>query len=78
MATPVSAWTTSRCLIKVRDYFKPELDSLAELQDLGLCTLEPGAVQVTATGWHFLRAAAMVFDRHLRAGQQPERSSRIS
>ena len=64
-------------LIKVRDYFKPELDSLAELQDLGLCTLEPGALQVTATGWYFVRAVAMVFDRHLRADQQRERFSRI-
>ena len=64
-------------LIKVHDYFKPELDSLAELQDLGLCTVEPGAVQVTATGWYFVRAVAMVFDRHLRADQQRERFSRI-
>ena len=65
-------------LIKVRDYFKAELDSLAELQDLGLCTLEPGAaVQVTATGWYFVPAVAMVFDRHLRADQQRERFSRI-
>ena len=64
-------------LIKVRDYFKPELDSLAELQDLGLCTLEPGALRVTATGWYFVRAVAMVFDRHLRADQQRERFSRI-
>ena len=63
--------------IKVRDDFKPELDSLAELQDLGLCTLEPGALQVTATGWYFVRAVAMVFDRHLRADQQRERFSRI-
>ena len=64
-------------LIKVHDYFKPELDSLAELQDLGLCTVEPGAVQVTATGWYFVRAVAMVFDRHLRADQQRERFSRL-
>ena len=64
-------------LIKVRDYFKPELDSLAELQALGLCTLQADALQVTATGWYFVRAVAMVFDRHLRGDQQRERFSRI-
>ena len=64
-------------LIKVRDYFKPELESLAELQDLGLCEVEADAVQVTATGWYFVRAVAMIFDRHLRGDQQRERFSRI-
>ena len=64
-------------LIKVHDDFKPELDSLTKLQGLGLCTLEPGAVQVTATGGYFVRAVARVFDRHLRADRQRERFSRI-
>jgi oxygen-independent coproporphyrinogen-3 oxidase len=35
------------------------------------------AVQVTAVGWYFVRAVAMVFDRHLRADQVRERFSRI-
>jgi len=64
-------------LIKVRDYFKTELDDLAELQNLGLCELRPDGVQVTATGWYFVRAVAMVFDKHLRADQVRERFSRI-
>jgi len=64
-------------LIKMRDYFKTELDDLAELQALGLCEVSADAVQVTATGWYFVRAVAMVFDRHLRADQQRERFSRI-
>jgi oxygen-independent coproporphyrinogen-3 oxidase len=64
-------------LIKVRDYFKTELEDLAELQALGLCELTPDAVQVTATGWYFVRAVAMVFDKHLRADQVRERFSRI-
>jgi oxygen-independent coproporphyrinogen-3 oxidase len=34
-------------------------------------------VQVTATGWYFVRAVAMVFDRHLRADKLRERFSRI-
>ena len=64
-------------LIKMRDYFKAEFDELAELQTLGLCELEDDALQVTATGWYFVRAVAMVFDKHLRADQLRERFSRI-
>ncbi len=64
-------------LIKMRDYFKAELDDLAELQSLGLCELRADGVRVTATGWYFVRAVAMVFDRHLRADQVRERFSRI-
>ncbi|MES2717355.1 MAG: oxygen-independent coproporphyrinogen III oxidase [Pseudomonadota bacterium] len=64
-------------LIKMRDYFKAELEDLAELQALGLCELQPDGVQVTPTGWYFVRAVAMVFDKHLRADQVRERFSRI-
>lgn len=64
-------------LIKMRDYFRAELEDLAELEGLGLCVVTPDAVQVTATGWYFVRAVAMVFDKHLRADQQRERFSRI-
>jgi len=35
------------------------------------------AIQVTATGWFFVRAVAMVFDRHLQADRVRERFSRI-
>ncbi len=64
-------------LIKFGDYFKPELDALAELQALGLVELSAEGIQVTATGWYFVRAVAMVFDRHIRADQVRERFSRI-
>ncbi len=64
-------------LISMKDYFEPELEELAELQKLGLCELSPGAVQVTPTGWYFVRAVAMVFDRHLRHDKVRERFSRI-
>ncbi|MEK8027929.1 oxygen-independent coproporphyrinogen III oxidase [Pseudaquabacterium rugosum] len=64
-------------LVRVRDYFRPELDELAELQNLGLVEVEPAAIQVTALGWYFVRAVAAVFDRHLRADQARERFSRI-
>ena len=64
-------------LIQMPDYLKTELQELAELQKLGLCELTADAVQVTPTGWYFVRAVAMVFDRHLRLGQARERFSRI-
>ncbi len=64
-------------LIKMHDYFKAELAELAELQALGLCELGEDSVQVTATGWFFVRAVAMVFDKHLRADKVRERFSRI-
>ncbi|MBI5257085.1 MAG: oxygen-independent coproporphyrinogen III oxidase [Burkholderiales bacterium] len=64
-------------LIKMREYFKQELEDLAELQDFGLVELSPESIQVTAPGWYFVRAVAMVFDRHLRTDKVRERFSRI-
>lgn len=53
-------------LIKMREYFAPELAQLQALAEAGLVEIEPGAVQVTAAGWYLVRAVAMVFDRYLR------------
>lgn len=64
-------------LIKFGEYFKPELDALGELEALGLVERSPEAIQVTPTGWYFVRAIAMVFDRHIRVDQVRERFSRI-
>ena len=64
-------------LIDMGDYFKAELDEMRELESLGLVQMSPEGIQVTATGWYFVRAVAMVFDRHLRADKARERFSRI-
>ncbi|MDT8999169.1 oxygen-independent coproporphyrinogen III oxidase [Paucibacter sp. APW11] len=64
-------------LIKVRDYFKAELEQLASLAETGLVVVEPEAIQVTAMGWYFVRAVAMVFDRYLQADRNRARFSRI-
>ncbi len=64
-------------LVDMRSYFGPELARIAELAEQGLVTLEPGAIQVTAMGWYFVRAVAMVFDRYLQADRTRERFSRI-
>ncbi len=64
-------------LIDMREYFARELEQLQPMVEAGLVELEPGAVQVTATGWYVVRAVAMVFDRFLQSDRQPERFSRI-
>ncbi len=64
-------------LIKFRDVFQPELARLRELQDLGLVQMSEQEIQVTATGWFFVRAVAMVFDRHLQSDQARARFSRV-
>lgn len=64
-------------LIDVRETFASELRQLAPLQEQGLVSIEPQAIQVTALGWFFVRAVAMVFDRHLQADKVRERFSRI-
>jgi len=64
-------------LIKVPEYFRSELESLAPYEAMGLVVREPGALQVTAKGWFFVRAIAMAFDKHLQADRVRERFSRI-
>jgi oxygen-independent coproporphyrinogen-3 oxidase len=44
---------------------------------MGLVEVGEREIQVTATGWFFVRAVAMVFDRHLQADRVRERFSRI-
>jgi oxygen-independent coproporphyrinogen-3 oxidase len=64
-------------LIDVPRYFEAELAQLAPLIEHGLVVREPAALQVTPLGWYFVRAVAMVFDRHLQADRVRERFSRI-
>ena len=64
-------------LIDMPSYFEPELARLGELADQGLLVLEPAAIQLTPAGWYFVRAVAMVFDRHLQADRAPDRFSKI-
>ncbi|MES2089273.1 MAG: oxygen-independent coproporphyrinogen III oxidase [Pseudomonadota bacterium] len=64
-------------LIDFRQYFKTELRQLDPLIESGLVLMESDGVRVTALGWYFVRAIAMVFDRHLQADKTVERFSRI-
>jgi oxygen-independent coproporphyrinogen III oxidase len=64
-------------LIKVREYFGPELARLAPLEEAGIVTVTADAVEVSALGWYFVRAVAMVFDRYLQADRTREKFSKI-
>ncbi|MFN9746628.1 MAG: oxygen-independent coproporphyrinogen III oxidase [Betaproteobacteria bacterium] len=64
-------------LVKVPEVFAAEIEQLHELQRMGLVQMDDREVQVTATGWYFIRAIAMVFDRHLQSDRARERFSRI-
>ncbi len=64
-------------LVRFRDVFQAELARLREFQDMGLVQLSDQDIQVTPTGWFFVRAVAMVFDKHLQSDQMRARFSRI-
>ncbi len=67
-----SAW-----LLDFRDAFATEMERLRALEAQGLLTIDDTGVQVSAEGWYFIRAIAMVFDRHLQADRDRARFSRI-
>ena len=64
-------------LLDFREYFATELELLREYEDIGLLLLDEAGIQVTAKGWYFVRAIAMVFDRYLQADRNRARFSRI-
>jgi oxygen-independent coproporphyrinogen-3 oxidase len=64
-------------LINARDYFASELEQLKNLEQQGLVALNAEGLEVTAMGWYFVRAIAMVFDRYFQADQNRARFSRI-
>ena len=64
-------------LVDMRQTFAPEFERLREMAALGLVEMTEQDLQVTPLGWHFVRAVAMVFDRHIHADQARARYSRI-
>ena len=64
-------------LIDFRRHFAPELEQLADLAGKGLVRLEDDGVELTAIGWYFVRAVAMVFDQPLQTDRARERYSRV-
>lgn len=64
-------------LIRMKDYFAAEIESLAPLAEGGLVEVGDDSIQVTPSGWFYVRGIAMAFDKYLRAHQARERFSRI-
>jgi oxygen-independent coproporphyrinogen-3 oxidase len=64
-------------LIDFKTMFARELGQLEDMQAQGLVQLSDAGIQVTAMGWFFVRAVAMVFDRHLQTDRNRKRFSKI-
>ena len=64
-------------LIDFKHYFSAELQALSPLQAQGLVQVGASGITVTAKGWFFVRAVAMVFDRYLQADRNRARFSKI-
>ena len=64
-------------LVDFTRHFAPELQALQALKVQGLVEVDDAGIQVTSMGWYFVRAIAMVFDRHLQADVNRNRFSKI-
>jgi oxygen-independent coproporphyrinogen-3 oxidase len=64
-------------LVDFKRYFATELEALKPLAEQGMVWVGADSVEVTDTGWFFVRAVAMVFDRHLQANVHLNRFSKI-
>ncbi|MES2980611.1 MAG: oxygen-independent coproporphyrinogen III oxidase [Pseudomonadota bacterium] len=64
-------------LIDFRSYFAQEMEALEALVNEGMVVLGDNAITVTAQGWFFVRAVAMVFDRYLQTDRNRNRFSKI-
>jgi oxygen-independent coproporphyrinogen-3 oxidase len=64
-------------LIDFSAYFAKELEALQVLQEQGMVVVDAHGIQVTAQGWFFVRAVAMVFDRYLQTDRTRAKFSKI-
>ena len=64
-------------MLDFRHYFAAEMQQLQALADQGLLTLTDTGIELSAEGWYFVRAVAMVFDRYLQADRHRSKFSRI-
>jgi len=64
-------------MIDFKTYFASELELLKEQEVIGMVELNDNGLQVTDTGWFFVRAIAMLFDRYLQTDRNRARFSKI-
>ena len=63
--------------VSFTSHFAPELARLARYARMGLVRVDPDAIEVTPTGWFFVRVLAMAFDAALVTELPRERFSRV-
>ena len=64
-------------LLDFKTYFAKELEAMEVLVEQGMVEVDSKGIQVTAQGWFFVRAVAMVFDRYLQIDRTRARFSKI-
>ena len=64
-------------MLDFKKYFADEMEALKALEKTDMLVLEEDGLQVTDTGWFFVRAVAMVFDKHLQTDRNRARFSKI-
>lgn len=64
-------------LLSFAQAYASELEQMKALQDQGLVVVDEAGIAVTELGWFFVRAVAMVFDRHLQSDRNRVRFSKI-
>ncbi len=64
-------------VIDFKTYFANELELLKEQEAIGMVELDDTGLQVTDTGWFFVRAVAMLFDKYLQTDRNRARFSKI-
>jgi len=64
-------------LIDFKAYFAKEIEALVALQEQGMVVVDGQGIQVTAQGWFFVRAVAMVFDKYLQTDRTRAKFSKI-
>ena len=64
-------------ILDFKSYFASELELLKEQEAIGMVELNDNGLQVTDTGWFFVRAIAMLFDRYLQTDRNRARFSKI-
>jgi len=64
-------------MVDFKTMFAKELTQLEDLQAQGLVQLSESGIQVTPTGWFFVRGVAMLFDRYVQSDRNRQRFSKI-
>jgi oxygen-independent coproporphyrinogen-3 oxidase len=64
-------------LLDFKAYFAAEMEQLKDMEEQGLLAVDETGIQVTAQGWFFVRAIAMLFDRYLQTDRNRAKFSRI-